>query len=291
MKRLLLLAAAATAVAIVTAMPAGAVQGGTLDAANAYGFVALSVYYDANDVPLWRCSGTMISPRLYVTAGHCTGLDEGATPTHAELWFTPVLTAADIGDYPFDGSPCTGHTGYPCEGDVGGTPVPHPGWTGELTLPGDTHDMGVVHLDADAPVTHFARLAPAGYLDGLAAARGRQNVNFTVAGYGVQFERPNLEVARGQRWIGTTQLQDLRSALADGYEVRMTDAAGGGTGGGGTCFGDSGGPVFHTAADGTQYLVADISWGTTYCKGTSGAYRLDSAGARAFLASQGVTLP
>ena len=50
----------------------------TFDAANAYGYVAMSVYYDAAGVPLWRCSGTMISPRVYVTAGHCTGLDEGS---------------------------------------------------------------------------------------------------------------------------------------------------------------------------------------------------------------------
>jgi secreted trypsin-like serine protease len=283
MRKLLLLVAAAAAVAAVAVSPAGAVQGGTFDAANAYSYVAMSVYYDAAGVPLWRCSGTMISPRVYVTAGHCTGLDEGSTPTHAELWFTNKLTAADVGDYPFDGSSCAGHTGYPCKGDVGGTPHPNPGWTGELTLP-DTHDMGVVVLDSDAPVTTFAKLAPVGYLDALATTRGRQDVDFTVVGYGVQFERPNLEIAKAQRFVGTVQLQDLRSHLAGGAEVRFTDAAGAGTGGSGTCFGDSGGPVFHTAADGTQYLVADISWGTKYCKGTSAGYRLDTAAAQQFIA-------
>jgi hypothetical protein len=284
MRKLLLLAAAAAAVCVVAASPAGAVQGGTFDAANTYGYVAMSVYYDADGVPLWRCSGTMISPRIYVTAGHCTGLDEGATPAHAELWFAPALTAADQGDYPFDGSSCAGYTGYPCRGDVGGTPYPNPGWTGELTTP-DTHDMGVVVLDEDAPVTQFATLAPVGYLDGLATARGKQNVNLTIVGYGVQFERPNLEIAKAQRFIGTVQLQDLRSHLAGGFEVRFTDSGGGGTGGSGTCFGDSGGPVFSTAPDGTQYLVADISWGTKYCKGTSAGYRLDTAAAQQFIAS------
>jgi secreted trypsin-like serine protease len=54
-----------------------------------------------------------------------------------------------------------------------------------------------------------------------------------------------------------------------GYEVRFTDAAGLGTGGSGTCFGDSGGPVLHTGANGVQVIVGEISWGT-YCKGTSG---------------------
>jgi hypothetical protein len=284
MRKLLLLAAAATAVCVVAASPAGAVQGGTFDAANTYSDVAMSVYYDAAGVPLWRCSGTMISPTIYVTAGHCTGLDEGATPAHAELWFTPAFTAADFGDYPFDGSSCAGYTGYPCQGDVGGTPYPDPGWTGELTIP-NTHDMGVVVLDAPAPVSEFATLAPVGYLDALASTRGRQDVDFTIVGYGVQFERPNREIAQGARYIGTVQLQDLRSRQAGGYEVRFTDAAGGGTGGSGTCFGDSGGPVFSTAADGTQYLVADISWGTKYCKGTSAGYRLDTVAAQQFIAS------
>jgi hypothetical protein len=33
-----------------------------------------------------------------------------------------------------------------------------------------------------------------------------------------------------------------------------------------------------------------ISFGTKYCNGTSGAFRLDNAQARSFLASQGVPL-
>src|SRR4051794_22868902 len=94
----MLLALAAAVATVAFTGSAGAVQGGTLDAANTYSYVAMSVYYDAHGVPLWRCTGTMISARVYISAGHCTGLDEGATPTHAELWFTPALTAANVGD-------------------------------------------------------------------------------------------------------------------------------------------------------------------------------------------------
>ena len=61
MGKLLLLAAAAAAIAIVAVAPAAAVQGGTPDSANVYPYVALSVYYDAHNVPLWRCSGTLVS--------------------------------------------------------------------------------------------------------------------------------------------------------------------------------------------------------------------------------------
>ena len=280
-KLLMLLAIAAAATAVVAVGPAGAVQGGSFDSQNTYDYVGLSVFY-YHGIPLWRCSGTLISPRVYVTAGHCTGLDPdiGVAPDSAQIWFTQGPLHS--GNYPFDGSSCAGYTGYPCSGDVGGAPTPHPGWTGFLTIP-NTHDVGVVRLATPVAKATYGRLAPIGYLDSLAKKRGQQNVNFTVVGYGVQFERPNLEIAIGARYIGVTQLQDLGSHEAGGYEVRMTDSNGNGTGGGGTCFGDSGGPVFHTSDSGVMYDVGDISWGTKYCKGTSAFFRLDTTEAQSFI--------
>jgi hypothetical protein len=280
------LAAAAAAVALVTA-PAGAVQGGTPDG-NGHPNVGLSVFL-YHDIPLWRCTGTMVAAKVYLTAGHCTGVDPdlGVAPDSAQVWFTPGPIPR--GTHGFDGTPCqASDTGYPCKGEFSGTPVPHPGWDGFVTLP-NTHDMGVVQLN-DAPNVGISDIAPAGYLDTLATQRGRQDVNFTVVGYGVQFERPNLEVAVRERFVGTNQLQNLNSALADGYNLMMTDSPGHGTGGGGTCFGDSGGPIFHTDASGQVWQVAVISFGTKYCNGKSAAFRLDNAQARAFLSSQGVPL-
>jgi hypothetical protein len=285
MKKLLMLLALTTAAAAVVVGEAGAVQGGTPDSATdpAFPFVGMSVFYE-HGVPLWRCTGTLISPTVYVTAGHCAGLDPdtGAVPDSAQIWFGAGPIAP--GDYSGTGS-CAGSVGYPCSGgDATGSPHPMPGWNGFLTTP-NTHDAGVVTLDVPYASPAYATLAPVGYLDGLAKKRGKQNVDFVVVGYGVQFERPNLEVAERQRFVGTTQLQDLGSNLAGGHELRMTDSNGKGTGGSGTCFGDSGGPVFHLSADGTPYLVADISWGTKYCKGTSAAFRLDAPEANAFVTS------
>ena len=102
--------------------------------------------------------------------------------------------------------------------------------------------------------------------------------------------RRQCEVALRQRFVGTNQLQNLRSRLAGGYNVTMTDSPGNGTGGGGTCFGDSGGPIFHTDSTGQVWQVAVISYGTKYCHGSSAAFRLDNGQARAFLSSQGVPL-
>jgi hypothetical protein len=276
------LAASVAAVAFLT-VSAGAVLGGTADGDD-HPYVGMAMFY-SHGVPVWRCSGTLVSAGVYVTAGHCTGLDPdtGATPDHAELWFGagPIPR----GNYPGGGVSCAGYTGYPCTGDIGGTPHSHPGWNGLLTLP-DTHDTGVVVLDGRGwELAEYATLAPRGYLDQLTTQRGTKDVNFTIVGYGVQFERPNFEVAVRERYVGANQLTNLSSHLADGYNVVMTDSSGGGTGGGGTCFGDSGGPVFHGA-----YLVADISFGTKYCKGMSAAYRLDQDSARGFLSNY-VALP
>jgi hypothetical protein len=285
-RRLLTAIAAATAVVALLSAPAGAVQGGTPDG-NGHPNVGLSVFLH-NGTPLWRCTGTMVAAQVYLTAGHCTGIDPdlGVAPNQAEVWFSPGPIAR--GSY--DGvGPCeASDTGYPCKGDFHGTPTPMPGWNGFLTVP-NTHDMGVVHL-TQAPNVGLSKIAPLGYLDQLATQRGQQNVNFTIVGYGVQFERPNLEIAVRQRFVGTNQLQNLRSHIAGGYNLMMTDSAGNGTGGGGTCFGDSGGPIFHTDTAGQVWQVAVISFGTKYCHGTSGAFRVDNAQARSFLQSQGVPL-
>jgi hypothetical protein len=279
--------AVSTAVPALLCPSAGAVQGGTPDG-NGHPNVGLSVFL-YHGIPLWRCTGTMVAARVYLTAGHCTGIDAdlGVAPDSAQVWFTsgPIPR----GTHGFDGTPCKPtDTGYPCKGEFSGTPVPHPGWNGFLTQP-NTHDMGVVQL-TQAPNVGLSKVAPAGYLDTLATQRGRQDVDFTIVGYGVQFERPNLEVALRQRFVGANQLQNLRSHLAGGFNLTMSDSPGDGTGGSGTCFGDSGGPVFHTDSDGQVWQVAVISYGTKYCHGSSAAFRLDNAQARAFLSSQGVPL-
>jgi hypothetical protein len=276
--------AAALVAAVLLIAPAGAVQGGTPDG-NGHPYVGMAVFYK-DGVPLQRCSGTLVSAAVFVTAGHCAGLDLpsiSVAPDHAEMWFDAGPIAR--GNYPGGGVSCAGYRGYPCQGDIGGTPHPHPGWNGSLTFP-DTHDTGVVVLDGRGwKLGSYARLAPRGYLDQLATQRGQQDVDFTIVGYGVQFESPNIEVAVRERYVATSQLTNLSSHLADGYNVLVSDSSGAGTGGGGICFGDSGGPVFH---DG--YLVADISFGKKYCKGVSGAYRLDQDSARSFLAGY-VRLP
>ena len=55
---------------------------GVLDG-NGHPYVGLMVAQDAKGKPLWRCSGTLLSSQLFLTAGHCTE----APAAHVEIWF------------------------------------------------------------------------------------------------------------------------------------------------------------------------------------------------------------
>ena len=69
-KTLALLAALAVAVAVGVGS-AGAITDGQPDGTG-HPYVGLMVAQDSHGNPLWRCSGTLLSSRVYLTAGHCT---------------------------------------------------------------------------------------------------------------------------------------------------------------------------------------------------------------------------
>ena len=73
--------------------------------------------------------------------------------------------------------------------------------------------------------------------------------------------------------IGTVTLVNLRSALTDGWNVHYSSNPGQGQGGsGGTCFGDSGGPLIHDGyIVGVNSFVLNLN-----CKGSAFAYRIDT---------------
>lgn len=272
---------------LVIAIPASAITDGEPDNGQ-HPFVGIAVFYsedeEGNLVPEWRCSGTILAARVFLTAGHCT-TDSEIIVVRAQVWFFETESELFAAGYPFAGG-------------FLGTPFPHP--AGPFSSFPDTHDVGIVLFDKKVPrQAHggvYGKLAPLGSLDALATNRGQQEVVFTVVGYGLQEVRPDPSAVR-TRLKATTMLVDLRSALTDGFNIHTSNDPGNGakkgSNSGGTCFGDSGGPVFHGDFGSSDYepiLVGVTSFGLNLlCKGADFAYRTDIADTLDFLAEFGVT--
>jgi trypsin len=256
-----------------TVAPAGAISGGQLDG-NLHPNVAMIVFYQPDG--RFRCSATLVSPTVLVTAAHCTVGDIGKVI----VTFDPVSPAIPRArDDTGNGLSSIGYAA-PVAGFLTGTPHAHPLYDGELQL-NDLHDVGVVVLDAPYDLARPAALPPLGYLETLSRGNGGLSHQlFTLVGYGVFFDKP---AAGPQK---PTAVRDLTRRYTDAVGqnatsqvLKLAENANDSRGGGGSCFGDSGGPVFHGG-----YLVADTSFGASqFCRSFGGYYRLDIADARSFL--------
>jgi len=138
------------------------------------------------------------------------------------------------------------------------------------------HDVGLVTLDQAIAMPRYGKLPTAGLLDGLGTARGTKGTVFTVSGYGlslrVQDHSALSNISFRERLMAQSTLVNLNSAITDGYNLQTQ---GNGDGRGGTCSGDSGGPVF-LGASSSNLIVAVTSFGlNALCRGTDFGYRLD----------------
>ncbi len=81
--------------------------------------------------------------------------------------------------------------------------------------------------------------------------------------------------------MAESKLVNIKAGLNSGFNLQTS---GNGGGRGGTCSGDSGGPVFYPAD--TNIVVAVTSFGlNAYCRGTDFAYRTDTQAVHDWLQS------
>ncbi|HEX2221602.1 MAG TPA: trypsin-like serine protease [Candidatus Limnocylindria bacterium] len=133
-------------------------------------------------------------------------------------------------------------------------------------------DAGLVILDQPIALPEYGQLAHVGTLDQLNQRRGLQDVTFTVSGYGLSYSSPVAVESFRERLMAESKLVNVKAGLNAGFNLQTS---GNGGGRGGTCSGDSGGPVFYPAP--SNVIVAVTSFGLNpWCRGTDFAYRTDT---------------
>jgi hypothetical protein len=235
---------------MVIAASATAITNGELDG-DGHPHVGIMVAHAEDGTPLWRCSGTLLSSTVFLTAGHCTE----APAAHVEIWFD-----ADVES----GIP---ENGYPYTGDVRGTPHVHPDYNPAAFF---VRDVGVVVLDEPHPMAEYGVLPALNQLDALKTKRGKQDVTFTAVGYGLQRINPVFIQSDRVRMVAYPKLNQINTP---GFTGDFSLLLSNNHSTGGTCFGDSGGPNFL----GRSNVVAGVtSFGINgNCAGTGGVFRMD----------------
>jgi hypothetical protein len=263
--------AAALAATAGCMTPALAITGNWVDDFE-HPFVGLVVFYDAQGNFSHRCSGSLISPIKLLTAGHCTAGVASARvyfQQNAGANFDPATGLDPVSGYPETCAP--GTFGVVC---ATASRLFDYNYVGLITP--NTRDVGVVMLDQAILLPEYGQLPAPGTLDGLATARGTLDTEFTPSGYGLTLRvRENSalsNVSFRSRLMAKSTLVNLNSALNGGYNLQTH---GNGTGRGGTCSGDSGGPVFLGSAE-SNLIVAVTSFGlNSLCRGVDFSYRID----------------
>lgn len=250
-------------------VPVSAITYGFVDTNNIYSNVGAFIVKAPTGEIYPICSGSLITPDVFLTASHCT---QYFTNVLAPLGYTAYVSFDQ--SIPF-GSLTSNKTKLYAVENV----VTNPNYNQSQS---DSGDIAVLILESTVRGITPVTLPECGLLDYLVAQNGLKNAVFTNAGYGLQNRVVGGGVPYYQDLNPIPRMYSFSSfnSLNGGY-LRLSQNPS--TGNGGTCFGDSGGPNFLTVG-GQQIQVSITITGDSVCRSTNVVYRLDTASAQAFFA-------
>lgn len=251
--------AVAVAVALITA-PASAVVNGQRDDGDAYPYVGtliISVPTDSTPPVAYHywCSGTIVSPKVFLTAGHCfdQAFLESVFGVGSEV--QGMTLDADASGFMTE-LPASLRTGQGFKA---------PGWPGKSSK----LDVGVYVLDESVDISPIPTLPTAGQLDRMHLT-GQQA---TIVGYGMTRDRTGGRNGFSDLGDGYRTYAAQRITAVTGTTLHLLGNIA--AGGSGPCAGDSGAPRI-VDLDGSPTIVAISHSAGPYCQTQERALRLDT---------------
>lgn len=245
------------------------VTGGTADG-NSHPHVGTLLFVQ-NGEGYFSCTGTLLSPTVMLTAGHCVE-SQGKTNDVTYVRFAEDALAG-IENYRSTSA------WLRVEWIEARRVIPHPQFNDFAAYPA-TYDVGIVILSKAVSLPVYGTLPELGLLDKLLGGRDDRSKMFTAVGYGLQGA---IQPFYGDDYVRrqtTTQLLEVTSTDNGGHSAKFSNSPGKGSGTGGTCNGDSGGPIFHGSS---TVIGAITSFGYTPCIGVDFNFRIDTETAQDFI--------
>ncbi len=242
----------------MTPAPPARITNGSVD--NAAHPAVILIIMDVAGSPAYRCTGTLLAPKIVLTAGHCAG-------EPGEFSGMRIFTESNVengnNNYPFPGPNTIEAKAWHA----------HPQFTEAAFY---LHDVGVIELSSAVtlPSSAYGRLPSVNQLDVLHPS---SKTTFTAVGYGLQRINPVFVQSDLIRMYATPHLIQINTGFTGAGSLLLSNNASTG----GTCFGDSGGPNYL----GVSNVVAGVtSFGLNgTCGGTGGVFRLDKSDVLAFV--------
>jgi hypothetical protein len=309
MRKKILIAVLAVIAMVGWATPAQAIVNGQPDEGE-HPFVGQLLFYVPDDIDSrfddpggwFTCTGTLLDATTVLTAGHCTyavGLEGESTTKRGgdgsggtDVW----INFKEVPDYDIL-PPSTGYIpdrnqeryeDWSAALDASpewreATSYPHPDYDDAAFW---LHDLGVLELDAPKSSSQYGELPALGLLDSV--VKQKAHLRFEAVGYGLEGSKLNSSFGGDTRRKAQLKLVNTIGVGGAGGGISAKFSSNKGkTSTGGTCFGDSGGPIF---LEPTNTIVAVTSYGISpTCSDGTGGYRIDQRDDLRFLATFGVT--